>query len=155
MKIELVNNNPPMGRLTVVPAVYVILRKDNKVLLLRRFNTGYMNGKYTSPSGHFDGGETPEEVGVRETKEEADVDIKPTDLKLAHVMYYVADEGSHERVTFFFEAKQWLGEPKNAEPNKCDEIGWFSISDLPELVPELNHAFAQIKAGSIYSTFNF
>jgi hypothetical protein len=34
-------------RHTNIPASYLILMKDNNVLLLRRFNTGYEDGNYS------------------------------------------------------------------------------------------------------------
>ena len=35
-------------------AVHLLLVKDNKVLLLRRFNTGYEYGNYSVVAGHVD-----------------------------------------------------------------------------------------------------
>lgn len=35
----------------VVPAVYLFLIKDEKILLGRRCNTSYMDGKYMVPRG--------------------------------------------------------------------------------------------------------
>ena len=35
-----------------VPAAYIILKKDGKVLLARRCNTGYEDGNYHITSGH-------------------------------------------------------------------------------------------------------
>ena len=41
-----------------IPASYIILFKDNKVLLQRRFNTGYEDGNYSIVAGHVDPGES-------------------------------------------------------------------------------------------------
>ena len=38
----------------IIPASYAVLIKDNKVLLVRRFNTGYEDGKYSLPAGHVE-----------------------------------------------------------------------------------------------------
>ena len=53
-----------MGRKTVardwyklVAAVHLFLIRDGKVLLLRRFNTGYEDGQYSVIAGHLDGDE--------------------------------------------------------------------------------------------------
>jgi 8-oxo-dGTP diphosphatase len=135
----------------IVPAVYILLERDDKVLLLRRAHTGYMNGYYTPPAGHMDGGEAPSTAMVREAMEEVGVTVKPEDLELAHCMMYMAAEGTHERVTLFFKTKHFEGEPKNMEPNKCDDVSWFSKDELPEMVWEAKHAFEQIAAGNVYS----
>ena len=42
-----------------VPAVYLILKEGDKILLGRRVNTGYHDGDYTVPSGHVEAGEFP------------------------------------------------------------------------------------------------
>ena len=38
----------PKERFKVVPAVYLIIKNDNKILLSLRENTGYMDGYYGS-----------------------------------------------------------------------------------------------------------
>ena len=88
-----------------IPASYLVLIKDNKVLLQRRFNTGYQDGKYSMVAGHVDKGETFTEAIIRETKEEAGIELKPENLKVAHVMH--RDSGTNEnneRVDVFFVA---------------------------------------------------
>ena len=44
-------------RFKLIPAVYLLLRRDEEVLLLRRANTGYQDGKYGLIAGHLDGDE--------------------------------------------------------------------------------------------------
>jgi 8-oxo-dGTP pyrophosphatase MutT (NUDIX family) len=41
----------------VVAAVHLLLIRDGRALLLRRFNTGYKDGQYSVITGHRDGGE--------------------------------------------------------------------------------------------------
>lgn len=60
----------PKERFKIVPSVYLILMKDNKILFSRRYNTGYFDGYYSFPAGHLDGGETLKQAMVRETEEE-------------------------------------------------------------------------------------
>lgn len=38
-------------RFKVCCAVYMIVRQDNKILFLKRQNTGYMDGYYALPAG--------------------------------------------------------------------------------------------------------
>ena len=52
-------------RFTLRSAVYLLLIKENQILLLRRFNTGWQDGKYSVPAGHLDGGETVKQAMVQ------------------------------------------------------------------------------------------
>lgn len=44
---------------------YLVLIKNNEILLLRRYNTGFMDGNYGLPAGHLDGNDTAREGGER------------------------------------------------------------------------------------------
>ncbi|MEP7103899.1 MAG: NUDIX domain-containing protein [Candidatus Dojkabacteria bacterium] len=104
----------------------VVLEKNNQILLIRRLNTGWEDGKYTVPSGHLEEGEKPLEAAVRETREEVGVELNTDDLKLVHVDFF--DNYIH----LYFKCSKWSGEPQIMEPNKCDDILWASYNDLPE-----------------------
>ena len=47
----------PRARFRVVAAVHLILLRGGRVLLLRRCNAGFEDGKYSLPAGHLDGEE--------------------------------------------------------------------------------------------------
>lgn len=138
----------------VVPAVYLVLIKEGQVLLSRRFQTGYEDGNYSLPAGHLDGGETLTEAMVRETKEEVDVVVKREELELRHAMHRKAP--NHERVDFFFTAKNWQGEPKIMESHKCDDLKWFPVNDLPQnIIPCVRQAIESILSDKFYSEFGW
>lgn len=140
----------------IVPAVYVLVKNKNEVLLMRRFNTGYMDGKYSLPAGHLEGGESVSMAAVRELKEELAIDTKPDQLKFLTVNHRLDIRGNHERVHFFFELSKWNGEIKNSEPKKCDEIGWFRLTDLPHnIAPEVKEALVCINKKQAYFETNF
>lgn len=144
------------GHFSLVPAAYIILRKGDEVLLIRRSNTGYMDGFYSLPSGHIDGNEPAMRAAAREAKEEVGVEIVPSDLRFVHVVHRVAEEKDHERVDFFFEATKWSGEPENTEPEKCDDVQWFSLGDLPaKLSPVVAQALQKMADGEYYSDLAF
>ena len=122
-------------------AVLTFLVKDNSILLIRRFNTGWADGSYTVPSGHVDADESVTVAAAREAKEEIGVTILPKDLQFAHVMHRKNSESNREYVDFFFSANTWLGEPVNNEPNKCDDLKWFLLGELPDnIVPFVRDA---------------
>ena len=47
-----------MNRFKLVVAVHLILIENGKILLLRRYNTGYEDGNYSVVAGHIDGNES-------------------------------------------------------------------------------------------------
>jgi len=112
----------------VVDAHVILIRKD-RILLLRRQNTGYEDGKYCLIAGHLEAGESITAAAVRESREEAGVLVVEDDLKCIHVMHN--NSGGH-RIGFFFAATTWSGEPRNNEPDKCSKIAWFDIAGLPD-----------------------
>ena len=116
----------------------LLLIKDNNILLLRRYKTPWGNGKYTVISGHIDGNETIAEAMVREAKEEAGIELEAAHLITVHAMHRIADI---ECIDFFLTADSWKGEPKNTEPDKADDVRWFSLNDLPHnILPNIKAA---------------
>ena len=71
----------------LVTAVHLFLIRDGKILLLRRFNTGYEDGSYSVPAGHIDGNEKVTKAMTREAMEEAGITASEDKLKIAHVMH--------------------------------------------------------------------
>lgn len=119
-------------RFRQIGTAHLFLVKDGKILLLRRFNTGYEDGKYSVVAGHIDENETAKRTMIREAKEEAGIDISAEDLQVAHVMHRKGKAPGNERIDFFFTAKQWTGELRNMEPEKCDDLSWFELDKLPD-----------------------
>ena len=134
-------------------AVYLIPRRDNKVLLSLRENTGYMDGMYSLVAGHVDGGETGEEATIREAAEEAGVMIDPKDLKFAYIMHRLKNRPEDEYIDLFFEVRNWEGEFVNNEPEKCGGLDWFDIDKLPEnTLPYISEAVTSYESGKHYSS---
>lgn len=133
----------------IVEACLILIRED-EILLSRRYNTGYGDGYYSFPAGHLEEGETLKEGVVREAKEEVGIDINISDLELVHVM----DRNviNNERIAFFFKAKEWKGNLINMEPEKCDDLKWFKINELPEnTIPYIRSAITFYLNNTIYS----
>ncbi len=146
-------------RFKIVPAAYLILIKNNKILLLRRFNTGFMDGKYSLVAGHLDGNESFTQTIIREAKEEAHITLKNNNLIVAHIMNRFEKQNNielRERVDIFFTAKKWQGKITNMEPNKCDDLSWFSINKLPSnTIPYIKQAIYNIRKKIFYSEFGY
>jgi 8-oxo-dGTP diphosphatase len=148
---------PVEKRFKVVPAVYIVFRDGEKVLLLRRFGTGYLDGSYSLPSGHIEGGERAIDAAIREGKEEVNADLTREELHFAHVLHRQSDLPSHhERIDLFFTTDKLHPEIRNMEPNKCDELRWVSLNELPDgMIPEVRHVLQAILRDELYSDYNF
>jgi 8-oxo-dGTP pyrophosphatase MutT (NUDIX family) len=135
--------------------VYLVLRKGNQILLLQRANTGYQDGMYGLVAGHVDGDELATVAMAREAKEEAGIDIDPTKLNFIHVAHRLSrGEVGQERVDLFYELREWQGEVTNAEPEKCSDLSWFDIDNLPEdMLPFVRRVLTDISRGIAYSEY--
>ena len=156
-------HNMPKERFKITPASYLILiNNKNEILLSLRQNTGYRDGQYVVPSGHVEEGESFAACMIREAKEEANIDIKSDDLKLAHVLHRKegdneeADNLKRQRMDIFFSADKWTGEIKNNEPNKCAHLKWFLLDSPPtNIFPYVKFAIEQSQSGIVFSEYGF
>jgi 8-oxo-dGTP diphosphatase len=113
-------------------AVFIALRnKNQEILLLRRANTGYMDGRYDLPAGHVERNETLLQAAVRELQEETGIVVQEASLRLWHINQFAANGQYY--YNFFFVVDEWKGEPSITEPDKCDDMGFFAESKLPPL----------------------
>lgn len=130
--------HPNRNRMTLVGAVHLLLiTPEENILLIRRANTGYMDGNYSVPAGHIEAGESATETMARESSEEVGINLDYRKLRLVHTMHRrsVGDDCiNSERVDFFFTIDKWEGKPRNLEPHKCDDVSWHHIRCLPENV---------------------
>ena len=134
-------------------AVHIFFLRDEKVLLLRRFNTGYEDGSYSVVAGHLDGGETVTRAAIREAREEVGVSIKAENLNVVGVMHRMSKE---ERVDFFLAVTDWSGKVVNRERSKCDGLSWCSIDELPEnTIPYIRRALENFQKGIWFEEFGW
>jgi ADP-ribose pyrophosphatase YjhB (NUDIX family) len=111
--IHYVNPRPVAGTLPVRP--------DGKLLLLRRAIEPRI-GSWVFPGGFMDVGESAEEAAVRETMEEACLEV--ANLRLSGV-YTRPGPGV---VVIVFEAEA-IGEAAVGE--ECSELAWFHPVEIP------------------------
>ena len=141
------------NRHKVFIACYLFLKNDNKILLLRRYNTGYQDGNYTMVSGHIEEGETAITAMKREALEEAGIDIQKEDLRVVHVEQRKSSD--REYVDFYLTAEKWIGNPENKEPDKCDDLRWFELDKLPKnIISYIPIVIKKVQNGEIYSEYS-
>lgn len=134
-------------------AVHLFMMQEDKVLLLRRYQTGYQDGNYSVPAGHLDGQEEVVAAAIREGAEECGVQIAPEDVQIVGVMHRRAED---ERIDFFVAVHKWSGEVENREPHKCDDLSWFAKSELPDnIIPYVRHAIESFGSGVGFSSFGW
>jgi 8-oxo-dGTP diphosphatase len=137
-----------------VGSSYLVLELDGKLLLLKRKNTGFEDGNWGLVSGHIDGNETARQAMVREALEESGLYLSVDDLELVHVMHRKG--ARDERIDFFFRSSRWSGHPVNKEPDKCEELKWFTKDELPEnTINYIRQALECIMRGQKYSEFGW
>lgn len=141
-------------RFPYVGSGYLLLIRDEKILLQRRCNTGFEDGNYGVPAGHLDGNETAREGTAREIREEIGITIKPSDLELAHLMHRKTPRD--ERFDLFWTTSAYEGEIVNKEPHKCDELAWFPVDALPEnTIAYVRIAIENAVKGVPYSEYGY
>jgi len=137
-------------KLKVKLAVYLVVRDKEQILLLKRQNTGYMDGYYSLIAGHVDPSEDALRAMAREAKEEASISIKERDLKLLLTCHRT----SCNYIDLYFTTKTYSGTITNQEPDKCSDLSFFSVNNLPEnIIPEVKKSIESILEGKNYITF--
>ena len=112
----------PRARFAIVVHTLVFNRAGH-LLLLRRANTGFMDGGYVPPGGHRRSGETVANAAVRECREEAGIAVSHLEPRVA--MPYA------DGVNFLFEALDWSGAAHIGEPERCDDLLFAAPDALP------------------------
>lgn len=101
-----------------------------RLLLLERSSTGVMDGRFAPPGGHVQDEELISDAALREVREEVGLAVQQ--LETTGVLPFKGG------MNFIFSTLDWKGEPRNCEPDKCSEVSWFSVDDLPpNVVPWL------------------
>lgn len=132
---------------------HVLLMRGDTIFLIHRFND--TESLWSVPAGHVDDQETVVAALIRETMEEVGIIIEPEHLSFAHVMNRRRPSGKAV-IEFFHIANEWSGEPRNCEPEKCDEVGWFPVHALPEtMAPYARQAIDAVRRGQYFSEFGW
>ncbi len=137
------------NRFTLRAAIYLIIRQNNKILLMQRAGSGFMDGYYSLPAGHIDGNETATEAMIREAKEEINIHIKPQDLHVALTMHRKAPDS--EYIDFFFECDRYTDTIQINEPHKCTDLAFYTPTEKSDnIVPYVYQALQAIDDGITY-----
>ncbi len=111
--------------------VHLLLMQDQTILLMKRCNTGYADGVWSLPAGKIEGKETATEALCREAYEELGIGIEPKSLIFKGLMHKI-EHDNYENIALFFVANSWTHTIANKEPDKCSEIAFFAVNNLPK-----------------------
>ena len=112
-------------------SIYIIIKNEKEqVLLQRRQGTKLWPGFLALPAGHIDEGENTYEALVREAKEELNILISLDDI----IDTFVVNRKNKSLPSYYdvyFEINKFDGEIIINEPEKCRELIWADINNLP------------------------
>lgn len=112
-------------------SIYLIIKNDEgKILLQRREGTKLWLGYLALPAGHIDVGENAYDALIREAKEELDIDISIDNI----IDTFVVNRRNKSLLPYYdiyFEIGKYNGTIKINEPNKCSELVWADLDNLP------------------------
>jgi len=135
-------------------ASYVIPQRGHEILMLRRYNTGYEDGKYSFIAGHVEANESFTEAALREAREEAGIDLELGDMTVGHILHRMGPDD--EVVDVFYLVHKWQGDIQNREPHKCDDLRWVNADNLPKnTIGYIRHALEQMRQGIPYSEYGW
>ena len=113
--------------------MFLLLTRNDHVLLALRQGTGFADGLWNLPSGKAETAESAASAVIREAYEELGVRLAEDDVSFAATVH-CRNTDADTRVGLFFQAaaKDSLQDaPFNAEPHKCAKIAWYPMAMLP------------------------
>ncbi len=135
-------------------AVHILLVVGEQVLLLKRKWTTFFDGFRSLPGWRLELGETMTAGAVRELKEEAGILIQSTDIVKHLIMQHKDIRG--QRVYYFGLINDYKWKIQNMEPDKCADIKFFNLSNLPDkIIPHIKTAIQCISKNISYIEYWF
>ena len=123
-------------------AVHMIICKDNKILVQKRKGSKLWPEYYALPAGHIDKGENQYDALIREAQEELGIVINLKKIINSYVVlrrnyFEINGKVLEPYIDYYFEIEEYEGIPKIIEEDRCDELIWVDINNLPE--PFINY----------------
>jgi 8-oxo-dGTP diphosphatase len=110
----------------------VVINRKGKYFLTKRGKRARNEvGKWEFPGGGLEYGDTLKDTVIREIKEEFGFEIEPYE-QLPACDHRIPNEKQHW-IAIAFLSRIKRGKPKILEPEKCDEIGWFTLDEIGKM----------------------
>ena len=108
----------------------------------------YLDNQYDLPGGHLESGEDLYDAMIREAKEELGIEIEREDMQMVHIYHHF----KKDMLKFVFKVKIFKNEIQNLEPEKCKELKWVDIENLPvNTISGIRRELEYIKSKKHYS----
>lgn len=118
----------------------IIYNNKNEILLLRRQNTGYEDGKLSLPGGHLEKNERVVDALIRELEEEIGITFKESELELFKVLNREVNDRNY--LDFIFKTNINERIPSNLEKEFCSELVWKNTNDLENTINYIKELFS-------------
>ena len=109
----------------------LLFNKNGELLLAKRAGERQGAGQWSLVGGKQKVGETVFEAMARELKEEIGIDAPIEKMSLVNVADCI-DSPTIHFVQFGVKVDDWSGEIENKEPDKCSDIKFFPLDQIPE-----------------------
>ncbi|MGT2866225.1 NUDIX domain-containing protein [Streptococcus fryi] len=121
-------------------AVFLVIKKDDSILLQKRQNTGFMDGYYDfAVSGHVEKGESLTQAVIREAWEECRITVDKTQLKLFTILHRQTADDCYYYFYFVLDVTDWANcDIQIGEVDKIAELRWFERTNLPSNLLDYN-----------------
>ncbi len=113
--------------------VCLILEKNGEILLLEQ--TTANGGRYALIGGKVEKEEFATQSLVRESLEEAGVEVHEQNLSLVHALQI--HKGKKNQMILYFKARHWEGDVASCELKKFKQATWYSLDALPDNMSEM------------------
>ncbi|MBQ2917081.1 MAG: NUDIX domain-containing protein [Clostridia bacterium] len=138
---------------TAVTVGLILLNDKGQILLQKRCNTGYMDGKYALVAGHLEKNESLVNGVIREGEEEINVILNKNNVEFVCI---IRDGNNYDYINTYFKYQNYSNEVRNLEPEKCSELKWFDIDNLPDnIIPNDKRAINNMNKKIYLDEYNF
>ena len=116
----------------------IMIDQDGRIFLARRGpKAKNEQGLWEFPGGSVEFGETLAEALQREMYEEYGIEVSVGEL--VDVVDHILPQEHQHWVSPTFLCQIISGEPYIREPEKCAEIGWFGVDQMPNELTQITH----------------
>lgn len=142
-------------------AIILMLMRERggkkQVLLQRRQNTGFADGLWDfSCAGKVEDGESMTAAAVREAKEELGVTVAAESLRFAVLLHKCDKPYNLVYYNAYFVCTDFDGEPTICESEKCSELKWYDLDNLPDdLIDDRKFALKAYLDGEHYLEYGW